>query len=60
MNLFDFREEDAALHISPQFWVYVVATVPLTFVTVGAWYYYKKSQDRKRKKRYDVEQLMLA
>jgi len=60
MNLFDFREENGTFHISPQFWVYIVATVPLTLVTVGAWYYYKRSHDLKRKKRYDVEQSLLA
>jgi hypothetical protein len=56
MNLFDYKEEGGALSISNDFWIYFVATIPLTFVTLGAWFYYKKGQDRKRKLKYDLEQ----
>ncbi|KAF1967974.1 hypothetical protein BU23DRAFT_572792 [Bimuria novae-zelandiae CBS 107.79] len=55
MNLFDFRAEDRALIISPDFWIYVITTLPLTLLTVGAWYLYKGRQDRKRKRKYNDE-----
>ncbi|KAI8933033.1 hypothetical protein NX059_009682 [Plenodomus lindquistii] len=46
MNLFDFKSEDGSLQASPQFWIFVAATVPLTMLTVGGWYLYKMRQDK--------------
>jgi hypothetical protein len=55
MNLFDFGEEDGSLQASPQFWIFVVTTVPLTMLTVGAWYLYKTRHSKIRKARSIVE-----
>ncbi|KAI4948625.1 hypothetical protein J4E86_007973 [Alternaria arbusti] len=49
MNLFDFKGEDGSLQASPQFWIFVVTTVPLTMLTVGAWYLYKTRHNKIRK-----------
>ncbi|KAI5371853.1 hypothetical protein J4E82_009461 [Alternaria postmessia] len=49
MNVFDFKSEDGSLRASPQFWIYVVTTVPLTMLTVGAWYLYKTRHNKLRK-----------
>jgi hypothetical protein len=48
MNLFDFKSEDGSLQASPQFWIFIVTTVPLTMLTVGGWYLYKMKQDKKK------------
>ncbi|OAG25013.1 hypothetical protein CC77DRAFT_297181 [Alternaria alternata] len=49
MNLFDFKSEDGSLRASPQFWIFIVTTVPLTMLTVGAWYLYKTRHNKLRK-----------
>jgi hypothetical protein len=49
MNLFDFNGEDGSLQASPQFWIFVVTAVPLTMLTVGAWYLYKTRHNKLRK-----------
>ncbi|KAI4641902.1 uncharacterized protein J4E78_010332 [Alternaria triticimaculans] len=49
MNLFDFKGEDGSLQASPQFWIFVITTVPLTMLTVGAWYLYKTRHNKIRK-----------
>jgi hypothetical protein len=51
MNLFDFHAEDGSLQASPQFWIFVVATVPLTMLTVGGWYLYTTRHTKKRQAR---------
>jgi len=50
MNLFDFKSEDGSLRASPQFWIFVATTVPLTMLTVGTWYLYKTRHSEKMKK----------
>ncbi|KAF2837146.1 hypothetical protein M501DRAFT_995678 [Patellaria atrata CBS 101060] len=55
MNLFDFDSDDnGTLKISPWFWVYIAATLPLTIMTVGGWYLFKRRHSRERKNK-DVE-----
>ncbi|KAF2809485.1 uncharacterized protein BDZ99DRAFT_531837 [Mytilinidion resinicola] len=56
MNFFEFQSGLAGLHTSPSFWIYVAATIPLTFLTVGAWYIFKVRHDMKRKRKRDEEQ----
>ena len=51
MNLFDFHAEDGSLRASPQFWIFVVTTVPLTMLTVGGWYLYTSRHSNKRQAR---------
>ena len=55
MNFFEFRSDIDSLRISPNFWIYVAATIPLTLVTVGAWYLFKLRHDRRRRKQHDEE-----
>jgi hypothetical protein len=50
MNFFEFQPEAGTIRTSPYFWVYIAATVPLTILTVGAWYTFKVRHDRNRKK----------
>ncbi|KAI9040380.1 uncharacterized protein KD926_008337 [Aspergillus affinis] len=40
MNLFDFdgEKDGGGFTISRQFWIFVVAAVPLTFLTLASWY----------------------
>jgi hypothetical protein len=52
MNLFEFGTEDGSLQASPQFWIFLVTTIPLTMLTVGGWYIYKTRHNRMRKARY--------
>lgn len=47
MNFFN-QSNSSQFEISPRFWVYVAITVPLTVVTIGAWYLYKLQYDRKK------------
>lgn len=56
MNFFEFGSDIRALRASPNFWIYVAATIPLTMITVGAWYVFKLQHDRKRRKRHDEEE----
>ncbi|CAO2649255.1 Nn.00g066400.m01.CDS01 [Neocucurbitaria sp. VM-36] len=57
MNLFQFKSDDGSLQASPQFWIFVVTTVPLTMLTVGAWYLYKTRYNMKRRVKYDEERV---
>lgn len=54
MNLFDYKESDGSLQASPQFWIFVVTTIPLTMITVGAWYVYKTRVGDKRRRKGEV------
>jgi Mg2+ and Co2+ transporter CorA len=56
MNFFEFGTERDIIRFSPSFWVYVAATVPLTILTVGAWYMYKFRHERRKKKKRDEEE----
>jgi len=56
MNFFEFQADVGGLRASQSFWVYVAVTIPLTLITVGAWYLFKTKYDRKRRmKRLDEE-----
>jgi hypothetical protein len=55
MNLFDYNNSDGSLQASPQFWIFAVTTIPLTLITVGAWYMYKSRHDKRRNAREDLE-----
>jgi hypothetical protein len=47
MNLFTFQSSpDSGFEVSHQFWLFFVFTIPLTFLTVGSWYW----MARRRKK----------
>ncbi|KAF2182449.1 hypothetical protein K469DRAFT_636798 [Zopfia rhizophila CBS 207.26] len=59
MNLFEYRSDSGWLRASPNFWVYVAATLPLTVLTVGGWYAFKIRHDKIRKKRQDEELLSI-
>ncbi|KAL2821645.1 hypothetical protein BJX63DRAFT_223325 [Aspergillus granulosus] len=50
MNLFDFDGSDhKGFTISKKFWVFLVAALPLTCLTMGFWYFLTKQRQRKRK-----------
>jgi hypothetical protein len=51
MNFFEFQPDIGGLRASQNFWVYIAATIPLTLITVGAWYIFKLKHDKKRKKK---------
>ncbi|KAE8417534.1 hypothetical protein BDV36DRAFT_283721 [Aspergillus pseudocaelatus] len=52
MNLFDFGDSnEKGFTISKQFWIFVVAAVPLTMLTLGSWYIITKRQVKLRQKR---------
>jgi hypothetical protein len=55
MNFFEFQSDISGLRVSENFWVYVAATIPLTLITLGAWYIFKLKHDIKRKKKIDEE-----
>ncbi|KAE8383107.1 hypothetical protein BDV26DRAFT_304010 [Aspergillus bertholletiae] len=48
MNLFDFGDSAGGFTISKQFWIFIVAAVPLTMLTLGTWYIITKRQVRLR------------
>ncbi|KAB8228804.1 uncharacterized protein BDW43DRAFT_290008 [Aspergillus alliaceus] len=52
MNLFDFEGPNGEVfRISRQFWIFVVAAVPLTLLTLGSWYYVTQRRLRFQKKK---------
>ncbi|KAB8208458.1 hypothetical protein BDV34DRAFT_233333 [Aspergillus parasiticus] len=52
MNLFEFGDSNGqGFTISKQFWIFVVAAVPLTMLTLGSWYIITKRQVKLRQKR---------
>ena len=55
MNFFNFEANSGTIHISPWFWVYVAATLPLTVVTVGGWYLVKSRQEKKKRNHEEEE-----
>jgi hypothetical protein len=57
MNLFEFKSEDGSLQASPQFWIFLVTTVPLTMLTVGGWYLYKMRQDKIKQAKHKEERV---
>ncbi|KAL2074460.1 hypothetical protein VTL71DRAFT_8238 [Oculimacula yallundae] len=50
MTFFNFQENENP-HVSDQFWIYWVVTLPVTAIIVGFWYVW----ERKREARYDRE-----
>jgi hypothetical protein len=54
-NLFAFSSDTWNFEMSPQIWIYFVATIPLTIVTLGYWKY-KTNQQRKKKKKEEAEE----
>jgi hypothetical protein len=51
MNFFTFQTSDShGFQISGQFWIFIAITLPLTFVTVGYWWW-KTIRHRKQKEK---------
>jgi hypothetical protein len=49
MNLFAFSSADGpTFQVSKQFWVFMVLTIPLTFVTVGSWVFMARRRRNER------------
>lgn len=52
MNLFDFEAENGGiLRVSPSFWIYICASIPLTAVTLITWYLFKLRHDKLRREK---------
>jgi hypothetical protein len=59
MNLFSFQTaEGTGFRISKSFWIFVVITLPLTFVTVGSWII--MARRHKKRKSFDRKMQALA
>lgn len=39
MTFFDWKTENGGAFVSSFLWIYIVATIILTSITVGCWYY---------------------
>lgn len=51
-NLFDFEAENGGiLRVSPSFWIYICASIPLTAVTLITWYLFKLRHDKLRREK---------
>ncbi|KAF2708726.1 hypothetical protein K504DRAFT_534314 [Pleomassaria siparia CBS 279.74] len=57
MNFFEYQSDVGGLQTSQSFWVYIAATIPLTLITVGAWYISKMRHDKKRQKERSDEEM---
>ena len=58
MNLFAFQSADGSdFQVSKQFWVFIVLTIPLTFITVGSWVVMARRRRQQRIKERE-EQIM--
>jgi prolipoprotein diacylglyceryltransferase len=58
MNLFTFQTSDGSgFAISRQFWIFVLMTVSLTFITVGSWMIMSR---KRRKQKNRNEQMSTA
>jgi hypothetical protein len=55
MNFFEFQSDMSGLWAGQNLWVYVAASIPLTLITLGAWYIFKLKHDKKRETRMDEE-----
>jgi len=51
MNLFSFDDNTTSLRTSTDFWIFVVATVALTTITVGVWKYYTRQKQMPKRPR---------
>lgn len=56
MNFFEFGTRRDIIGFSPSFWMYAAATIPLTILTVGAWYWYRVQYGKRKKKKRDEEE----
>jgi Mg2+ and Co2+ transporter CorA len=57
MNSFFEMDESRNIIISPQFWIYIVCSVPLTAATLCYWWYFQKA--KQRTERSTTEALMV-
>jgi hypothetical protein len=49
MNFFSFGSTDGSgFKISPQFWIFVIVSIPLTALTLGAWIVIVRRQNAQR------------
>ena len=49
MNLFTFETaQGSGFQISAQFWIFLILSVPLTLLTVGAWFIIVRKRNKKR------------
>lgn len=48
MDVFNFHPQTKTLQISPQFWIYIVITVPLTALTGGFWWHGVRKNKKQR------------
>jgi hypothetical protein len=49
MNLFVFETgPGAGFRVSPRFWIFVVVTIPLTTITLGAWFLIARRRRQKK------------
>lgn len=48
MNFFDFDDATYLLRISPNFWIYVVLTVPMMVLTIACWQIVAYRQKKQR------------
>jgi len=48
-NLFIFQTDDGSgFQVSPQFWIFIVLSVPLTVLTIGSWFFIIRRRNKKR------------
>ncbi|KAH6682672.1 hypothetical protein B0J14DRAFT_673055 [Halenospora varia] len=59
-NLFSFDPNTSNFKTSRQFWIWIVATLPLTFLTIGFWKYTIYRQKRKKGKEARENMLGIA
>ncbi|KAL4905088.1 hypothetical protein BDW74DRAFT_167840 [Aspergillus multicolor] len=57
MNSFFEMDESRNIVVSPQFWIYIVCSVPLTAATLCYWWYFQKA--KQRTERSTTEALMV-
>lgn len=46
MNGFFEMDDNHNVVVSPQFWIYIVCSVPLTAATLCYWWYFQKAKQR--------------
>lgn len=46
-SFFEMDPDTRNLIVSPQFWIWVVCSVPLTVATVSFWWYIRRRRHRK-------------
>lgn len=51
MNFVAFDAKHAKVKVAEDFWIYVAFSIPLTVLTLGAWFYAaRKSKDQGRRR----------